>query len=72
VAARSVLAEALDAVSWAWAGALCVAGLGAGLSVALANALRRETDQLRVARVEVKDLKSQLRRTGSAGSSSEI
>ncbi len=52
-------------MSWAWAGALCVAGLGAGISTALAGALRRETAQLRLARAEVGDLKGQLRGAGS-------
>jgi hypothetical protein len=54
----------LDKMSWAWAGALCVAGLAAGISAALANAVRRETAQLRLARAEVGDLKGQLRGHG--------
>jgi hypothetical protein len=57
-------------VSWAWAGALCVAGLGAGFSAALASALKRETAQLRLARVEVSDLKGQLRGAASSRTNS--
>jgi hypothetical protein len=53
-------------VSWAWAGALCVAGLGAGVAAALASALKRDTAQLRLARVEVSDLKGQLRAAASS------
>jgi len=53
-----------DKMSWAWAGALCVAGLATGISAALANALRRETAQLRLARVEVRDIKGQLQGHG--------
>jgi hypothetical protein len=52
-------------VSWAWAGALCVAGLGAGVSGALASALRRETAQLRLARAEVSDVRGRLMATRS-------
>ena len=52
-------------MSWAWAGALCVAGLGAGVSGAMASALRRETAQLRLARVEVRDVRGRLQATGS-------
>ena len=59
-------------MSWAWAGALCVAGLGAGISVALAGALRRETAQLRLARVEVRDLKGRLRAAPSSRSESQL
>ncbi len=59
-------------MSWAWAGALCVAGLGAGLFATLANALRRETAQLRLARVEVRELKGQLRGSSSSRSSTKL
>ncbi len=59
-------------MSWAWAGALCVAGLGAGISVALASALRRETAQLRLARVEVRDLKGRLRGEPSSRSETQL
>jgi len=55
-------------VSWAWAGALCVAALGGGISAALANEIRRETAQLRVARIEVRDLRGQLRAAASSRS----
>jgi hypothetical protein len=68
VAARWARAEVERQVSWAWAGALCVAGLGAGVSAALANALKRETAQLRLARAEVNDLKGQLRGAGNSRS----
>jgi hypothetical protein len=42
------------------------------VSAALASALRRETAQLRLARVEVKDLKGQLRGAGSPRSITKL
>jgi hypothetical protein len=59
-------------VSWAWSGVLCVAGLGAGLCAVLADALKNEAAQLRFARAEVRDLKSELKRAGSARSATRI
>ncbi len=54
-------------MNWAWAGPLVVAALGAGVGTALSRKVRRETEDLRLARVEVSQARSRLstRRSGS-------
>jgi hypothetical protein len=49
-------------VSWAWTAPLVVGGLGAAICAALAGKLRRETDRVRLARVEVPASKRRVRR----------
>ena len=55
-------------MTWAWTGPLMVAAVGAAGSAMLAHSLRREAERLRVARVEVRRLRSRLnRRPGAPG-----
>jgi hypothetical protein len=55
-------------VNWAWVGPLLVAGLGAGGCAAFSLKVRRETERLRLARVELRRVQSGLRdRPGAPG-----
>jgi uncharacterized integral membrane protein len=49
-------------VSWTWMAPLVLAGLAAAVCVALAGAVRRETERVRVARVELSTSRRRLRR----------
>jgi hypothetical protein len=49
-------------MSWAWMAPLTVAGAGAVVCAALVAAVRRETAQVRLARVELSSARPRLRR----------
>jgi hypothetical protein len=51
-------------MSWAWMAPLTVAGVGAVVCAVLAGAVRRETAQVRLARVELSSARPRLRRAG--------
>jgi hypothetical protein len=51
-------------MSWAWMAPLTVAGVGAWVCARLAASVRRETERVRLARVELSDARPRLRRAG--------
>ena len=59
-------------MNWAWAGPLAVAAVGAAGGAAFSRKVRRETERLRLARVELRRVQSRLRgRPGAAGARTE-
>lgn len=55
-------------MSWLWAAPLGVGAMSGAVLVALAAAARAEASRLRVATVELKDLRSEVARRGQAAS----
>ena len=53
-------------MSWAWLVPLAVGGLGAALCAKLARAVQREAARVRLARIELTEMKPRLR--GASGS----
>jgi hypothetical protein len=49
-------------MSWDWTAPLVVAGVGAAVCAAIAAAVRRETERVRMARVELSASRRRLRR----------
>jgi hypothetical protein len=49
-------------VSWAWLAPLFLGALGAGVCAKLARAVQRETARVKLARVEITEIRPRLRR----------